>query len=142
VKLDGVDYHGLVGGQVVVVYGARQDDLNPRWDLACHSPAGFGWGYGGSGPAQLALGLASDVLHRTSAPHPRCRAAVRRRAEQRWDAIYCPACREASRLHQYIKARMVAPLPQGVGWTMAATDILAAITEAVLAHPAPPHADE
>lgn len=27
-----------------------------------HSPDGFEWGYGGSGPAQLALGLLLDVL--------------------------------------------------------------------------------
>ena len=29
--------------------------LNPRFDLWNHSPSGFEWGYGGSGPAQLAL---------------------------------------------------------------------------------------
>lgn len=27
-----------------------------------HSPAGFNWGYGGSGPAQLALALCCDAL--------------------------------------------------------------------------------
>ena len=36
--------------------------LAPRLDLHAHSPAGFEWGYGGSGPAQLALALAADVL--------------------------------------------------------------------------------
>lgn len=36
--------------------------LNPRHDLRNHSPAGFAWGYSGSGPAQLALALACDVL--------------------------------------------------------------------------------
>ncbi|MBY0460872.1 MAG: hypothetical protein K2V38_26430, partial [Gemmataceae bacterium] len=30
--------------------------------LRAHSPTGFEWGYGGSGPAQLALALAADVL--------------------------------------------------------------------------------
>lgn len=35
--------------------------LNPRRDLRNHS-AEFEWGYGGSGPAQLALALAADVL--------------------------------------------------------------------------------
>ena len=29
--------------------------LDPRFDLWNHSPTGFEWGYGGSGPAQLAL---------------------------------------------------------------------------------------
>jgi hypothetical protein len=40
--------------------GCRQ--LDPRFDLRTHSPTGFEWGYGGSGPAQLALALAADVL--------------------------------------------------------------------------------
>jgi hypothetical protein len=50
-----------------------------------HSPAGFGWGYGGSGPAQLALailleaGLGKD---------------------------------EASAFHQAFKWEFIAPLPQ------------------------------
>ncbi len=33
-----------------------------RLDLRNHSPTGVEWGYGGSGPAQLALALAADVL--------------------------------------------------------------------------------
>lgn len=35
--------------------------LNPRLDLFNHSPDGFSWGYGGSGPAQLALALLADA---------------------------------------------------------------------------------
>lgn len=33
--------------------------LSPRWSLSIrnHSPAGFNWGYCGSGPAQLALAI-------------------------------------------------------------------------------------
>jgi hypothetical protein len=34
--------------------------LDPRLDLRSHSPTGFEWGYGGSGPAQLALALLAD----------------------------------------------------------------------------------
>lgn len=47
---------------------AREDDsgrvhsLPLRRDVRNHSPAGFEWGYGGSGPAQLALAILSDVL--------------------------------------------------------------------------------
>ena len=33
-----------------------------RLDLADYSPTGFEWGYGGSGPAQLALALLADAL--------------------------------------------------------------------------------
>lgn len=36
--------------------------LDPRFDLRQHSPDGFEWGYGGSGPAQLALALAASRL--------------------------------------------------------------------------------
>jgi hypothetical protein len=36
--------------------------LSPRHDLRNHSPDGFNWGYGGSGPAQLALALLADAL--------------------------------------------------------------------------------
>jgi len=37
-------------------------DLPLRLDLHNHSPTGFEWGYGGSGPAQLALALLADAL--------------------------------------------------------------------------------
>lgn len=53
-------------------YGRRTDDgvmvtvnglpLEPRSDLHNHSPDGFEWGYGGSGPAQLALAILSHHL--------------------------------------------------------------------------------
>ena len=36
--------------------------LNPRLDLRNHSPTGLEWGYGGSGPAQLALAILADYL--------------------------------------------------------------------------------
>jgi hypothetical protein len=37
-------------------------ELPMRLDLRNHSPTGSEWGYAGSGPAQLALALAADVL--------------------------------------------------------------------------------
>lgn len=40
----------------------RNQLLSPRNDLRDHSPDGFEWGYGGSGPAQLALALCADIL--------------------------------------------------------------------------------
>ena len=50
-----------------------------------HSPDGFNWGYGGSGPAQLALGVLMEV-----APVEKARASYQ---QFKWDVI--------------------APLPQG-----------------------------
>ena len=38
----------------------RGAPLDPRFDLRNHSPTGFEWGYGGSGPAQLALAILAD----------------------------------------------------------------------------------
>jgi hypothetical protein len=50
------------GAAVVVEEDRRRRDLDPRHDSRNHSPTGFEWGYSGSGPAQLALALAADVL--------------------------------------------------------------------------------
>lgn len=61
-------YGGLrKGGRVYVSVDADGTgrDVRPlpiRHDLRNHSPAGFEWGYGGSGPAQLALALCADAL--------------------------------------------------------------------------------
>lgn len=38
-----------------IFYGGRA--IDPRLDLENHSPTGFEWGYGGSGPAQAALAV-------------------------------------------------------------------------------------
>jgi hypothetical protein len=65
--------------------------LNPRLDLWNHSPTGFEWGYGGSGPAQLALALLADCLGDDD---------------------------EAVSLHQDFKSAFVAGLPHR-GWTVA-----------------------
>ncbi len=50
------------GCAVIVTDGDSCRGLDPRFDLRNHSPTGFEWGYNGSGPAQLALALAADVL--------------------------------------------------------------------------------
>jgi len=49
-------------GRPIVETLPGQERLTPRrsLELANHSPSGFEWGYGGSGPAQLALALLLD----------------------------------------------------------------------------------
>ena len=69
--------------------------LNPRLDLWNHSPSGFEWGYGGSGPAQLALALLADHLGNDDT---------------------------AIGLHQDFKSRVVASLPYR-GWTLTGEQI-------------------
>lgn len=48
-----------LGDTVVRVNGKP---LPLRLELANHSPTGFEWGYRGSGPAQLALAIAADLV--------------------------------------------------------------------------------
>ena len=49
-------------GRTIVEKLPGQEQLTPERSLevANHSPTGFEWGYGGSGPAQLALALLLD----------------------------------------------------------------------------------
>lgn len=69
--------------------------LDPRFDLCTHSPTGFEWGYGGSGPAQLALALLADRLADDG---------------------------QALGLYQALKFKIVAGLPRE-GWTLKGSEI-------------------
>lgn len=51
---------GATTGLVVEADGLH-GILKPRFDLRNHSPDGFSYGYGGSGPSQLALAILCDV---------------------------------------------------------------------------------
>lgn len=53
--------------------------LAPRHDLMNHSPSGFEWGYGGSGPAQLALAILAHELG--------ARKALKLYQDFKWDII-------------------------------------------------------
>ena len=74
--------------------------LNPRLDLWNHSPNGFEWGYGGSGPAQLALALLADHLGDGD---------------------------KAVNLHYEFKRAVIADLPYR-GWTLVTEQIQRALT--------------
>ena len=59
-------YYGTIIGNdddrvVTVGEDGKSRRLDLRLDLRNHSPTGFSWGYGGSGPAQLALAICADV---------------------------------------------------------------------------------
>ena len=56
--------------------------LNPRLDLWNHSPTGYECGYGGSGPAQLALALLADCLHDDQ-------IAVQLHQSFKWSVVVC-----------------------------------------------------
>lgn len=87
---------------VTVSDGGSERALQPRRDLRNHSPDGFEWGYGGSGPAQLALALCADVL--------------------KDDA-------RAQRVYQRVKDEVVAGM-RGDAWTISEHDVMAAILRA------------
>ena len=58
------------------VWDPAGQQLDPRVDLWNHSPTGLEWGYGGSGPAQLALGILADYLTRNYGSEVADRIAV------------------------------------------------------------------
>lgn len=87
-------YEGHPDGSVTV----DGRGLNPRYDLRNHSPTGFNWGYGGSGPAQLALALLADFLGDDEA---------------------------ALRGYQGFKFEVVAALPSGKAWTLTGREVAA-----------------
>jgi hypothetical protein len=85
---------------VTVCDGQKCQPLPFRLDLFNHSPTGFSWGYGGSGPAQLALALLADALADDD---------------------------RAVRLHQDFKFRVVACWPEGERWWITADQIVAVV---------------
>ena len=85
---------------VTVCDGQRCQGLPLRLDLLNHSPTGFGWGYDGSGPAQLALALLADALADDD---------------------------RAVRLHQEFKFKVVACWPEGERWWITAEQIAAVV---------------
>jgi hypothetical protein len=57
-----INEDGITDTDRIVQRGGTGESINPRLDLINHSPTGFCWGYGGSGPAQLALAILCDYL--------------------------------------------------------------------------------
>jgi hypothetical protein len=93
-------YHGThFGNGVEVGENGQRLPLAPRLDLVNHSPTLFAWGYGGSGPAQLALALLADVY-----------------GDDKIALIY----------HQSFKWKVIARLEQNAPWTLTEGEIRAA----------------
>ncbi len=66
----------------VVLVDGQQLSPDLSQELWNHSPDGFNWGYGGSGPAQLALAIGLLYLDNT-------RLAVAAHQAFKWDFIAC-----------------------------------------------------
>jgi hypothetical protein len=82
--------------------GACEFPLNPRLDLARHSPDGFEWGYHGSGPAQLALAILADALNND---------------------------RRALSLYQQFKREAIAVQPRDRDWELSHADVIQMVQE-------------
>lgn len=96
------------GCAVTVQEGTDSRGLDPRFDLRTHSLTGFEWGYGGSGPAQLALALAADVLEDDDA---------------------------ALDIYQRLKFRLVGQLPKD-GWSLTERELADTIRSLARTEPA------
>ena len=91
--------------------------LYPLRHLAHHSPSGFDCGYAGSGPADLALALASDVLGEED-------DVVTLRGGLR-------VGRQAWRVHHQLKLDVVACLPRDQDWLLQEPNLRARIQRAL-----------
>jgi hypothetical protein len=89
-------YHGYRDAGGTAHVDADDAPLRLRLDLWNHSPTGFEWGYGGSGPAQLALALLADALGDDA---------------------------RAVRLHQRFKWEIVARLERDEEWELSVADV-------------------
>ncbi|MEW5931999.1 MAG: DUF6166 domain-containing protein [Bacillota bacterium] len=63
-------YIGRRGPEGAAVYVEEAGVLRPLRHVVCHSPSGLEWGYGGSGPADLALSILADALGDEEAARP------------------------------------------------------------------------
>lgn len=69
-----------------------------------HSPTGFEWGYGGSGPAETALNVLEYVVRREGLSKQKVKA---------WNGVFCMSL--AWRWHQDFKRTFIANLSQDPG---------------------------
>ena len=77
--------------------------------IVLHSPTGFGWGYGGSGPADLALNMLYDYLLRTKSKGARC-LALDLHQSFKWGFIATQTkelCVSGERIEEWLKGAQV-----------------------------------
>lgn len=99
--------HTVYGGDAEsrAVY-RDSSELSPEVSLRLrnHSPSGFNWGYGGSGPAQLSIAILLDY-YGNDAPE--------------------------LRYYQDFKFRVIASLPGDESWTLTGAEIEYAISQII-----------
>lgn len=99
------------GARLVMIEDDDDNTIGPLPHIVKHSPDGFSWGYGGSGPADLARSL---LIHALDVP--RHRDALGGDCEGCWwcDGGYAiePA------MYQAFKAQVIAQLPGDEDWEL------------------------
>lgn len=125
------------GPMVVAVEDGVERALDPRLDLANHSPTGFGWGYNGSGPAQTALAILADYFaKRPESDIDRLLAVMKIEKSEEGPPVleklswrdYIAVC-----LHQAFKFRVIACFSNGDRFWLTSDDVgehVSAIAEA------------
>lgn len=141
-------YTGHNDGRTVTVIRDGDPIQRQLTHLPRHSPTGFSWGYGGSGPADLARALLVDAL-----PHPSCRTCggsgqvvwigedpqpynslVELSADNDVEGCTAEGCDEGYTvtpdLYQRFKSEVVAVLPRS--WTVTRAEMLTWMTDGTL----------
>jgi len=104
--------------------------IDPCTDIKSHSPSGLEWGYGGSGPAQLALAIVADHLEIKKAA---CSCAYSRSVKL-YDVHHEVECELGRRLevlfrnYQRFKELFVSRFDQK-GWTLNENEVRLCILE-------------
>lgn len=101
------------GHHAAKVLRVTPDGTEPLHHVVRHSPTGFGWGYAGSGPAELALAIVCDRLGLRGAGGTYSPMLVT--ADDR--------CVLPEPPYQRFKADRIARLPQGESWIIQAAEV-------------------
>ncbi len=80
IKLQGFPERDENGGFLVHLNGRHLDPVRSQ-EVFNHSPDGFAWGYGGSGPAQLALAILLECTSNCE------KIALRNYQRFKWDVV-------------------------------------------------------
>ncbi len=94
--------------QRATVLALSDDGIGELLHYPYHSPTGFEWGYGGSGPADLARAILLD--HYSLAPDAR-------------GSLYPPTLNELPVEYQRFKAEVIARLPREEPWSLTTRQI-------------------
>lgn len=146
-------YVGIGGRHAVVIVDQLGNHRGPLRHIRQHSPTGFGWGYGGSGPADLARSMLIDALGADAAcatcagrgktcfrvgdgaEVPLPGEPLRLELESAGPCTECAGSGygpHVERLYQRFKFDRIAKLPQDEGWRITVSEVLGWVSTQLL----------